>query len=185
VRASGARAVYLNTNLAANLGRVLRDLRSKLGRRVAIIGTHGFLPVSALFAQAGRAARGVHITSPGLPLDRLDAAGRRFVHAFGATQPGRHVTNFDVYTAAATAVLLRAIARSDGTRASVARALAQMRLSNSPAGPLALDSRGELVSSPIAVVRAEHGGGAPDVLGLDGSVTEDVLTPPRRLVAEP
>jgi hypothetical protein len=58
-----------------------------------------------------------------------------------------------------------------------------MRLSDSPAGPLALDGRGELVSSPIAVVRAERGGGAPDMLSLDGSVTEDVLRPPARLVA--
>jgi YVTN family beta-propeller protein len=182
VQASGVRTVYLNSFVAANLGRILRDLRAVLDSRVAIIGNQSFLPVSLLFANAGNAARGVHITSPGLPIDRLDATGRRFVRAFGATQPRRRVTNVDVYAAAATEVLLDAIARSNGTRRSVARALAMPRLADSPLGPLVLDRRGELVSNPISVVRAERGGGEPVDLSLDGSVTEDVITPPARLV---
>jgi YVTN family beta-propeller protein len=186
VRASGAGAVYLNTRVGANLRRLLGDLRTNLGSRVAMVGTSGFLPISLLFDQVGPAARDLHITSPGLPIDRLDAAGRRFVRAFGATQPARRVTNFDVYAAEATDVLLRAIAQSDGARASVTRALAGMRLADGPLGPVALDSRGELVSNPIAVVRPERGGGPDDVLGLDGSITEEILRPPARLVlAEP
>ena len=184
VRASGAGAVYLNTLISANLGRVLRDLRAVLGPRVPIIGMTGFLPISILIANGGRAAEGVHITSPGLLPDRLDAAGRRFVRDFGATQRGHRVTNFDVYAAAATEVLLNAIARSDGTRASVTRALAATKLDDSPLGPLALDRNGELTSSPVTVVRVERGGGDPNqILGVDGGVTEDVITPPARLVA--
>jgi ABC-type branched-subunit amino acid transport system substrate-binding protein len=93
VRASGVRSVYLNSFVAANLGPMLRDLRAVLDSRVAIIGNQSFLPVSALFANAGNAARGVHITSPGLPIDRLGATGRRFVRAFGATQPRRSRTS--------------------------------------------------------------------------------------------
>ena len=182
VRVSGVRAVYLNSFVAANLGRMLRDLDAVLDPRVAIIGNQSFLPISLLFANTGNAARGVHITSPGLPIDRLNATGRRFVRAFGATQPRRRVTNVDVYAAAATEVLLDAIARSNGTRASVARSLATTRLADSPLGPLALDRRGEPVSNPISVVRAERGGGEPVDLSLDGSVTEEVITPPARLV---
>jgi YVTN family beta-propeller protein len=182
VRASGVRSVYLNSFVAANLGPMLRDLRAVLDPRVAIIGNQSFLPISALFANAGNAARGVHITSPGLPIDRLGATGRRFVRAFGATQPRRRVTNVDAYAAAATEVLLDAIARSNGTRGSVARALATTRLADSPLGPLALDRRGEPVSNPISVVRAERGGGEPVDLSLDGSVTEQVITPPAGLV---
>jgi len=182
VRASGVRSVYLNSFVAANLGSMLRDLDAVLDSRVAIIGNQGFLPISLLLANAGSAARGVHITSPGLPIDRLGATGRRFVRAFGATQPRRRVTNVDAYAATATEVLLDAIARSNGTRSSVARALATTRLADSPLGPLTLDRRGELVSNPVSVVRAERSGGEPVDLSLDGSVTEDVITPPARLV---
>jgi DNA-binding SARP family transcriptional activator/ABC-type branched-subunit amino acid transport system substrate-binding protein len=182
VRSSAAGAVYVNTIMPANGGRLLRDLRAVLGPRAAIVGGPGFLPISSVFANAGDAARGVHVTSGGLTVDRLGATGRRFVRAFGPTQPKRRVSNFAVYAATATEVLLDAIARSDGTRESVARALARTRLADSPLGPLALDRRGEPVSNPISVVRAERGGGDPIDLSLDGSVTVDVITPPARLV---
>ena len=182
VRSEGAGAVYVNTIMPANGGRLLRDLRAVLGPRTAVVGGPGFLPISSVFANAGDAARGVHVTSGGLTVDRLGATGRRFVRAFGATQPKRRVSNFAVYAATATEVLLDAIARSDGTRESVARTLARIRLADSPLGPLALDRHGELVSNPISVVRAERGGGDPIDLSLEGSVTEDVITPPARLV---
>ena len=49
--------------------------------------------------------------------------GRRFVNDFGATQPGGIVTLDALYAAQATEVLLDAIARSDGSRASVTNTL--------------------------------------------------------------
>jgi YVTN family beta-propeller protein len=182
VRASGVRAVYVNSLLAANIGQFLHDLRAALGPRVAIIANQNWTPIPGLFANAGDEARGIHVTYPGLPLDRLGATGRRFLREFGATQRGREVARFDVYSAAATEVLLDAIARSDGTRESVTRALATTRLSDSVVGPLALDRRGELTSNPITVLRAAHGTSDPVDFSLEGSVTEDVITPPARLL---
>lgn len=183
VRASGVRAVYLNTEVAANIRQLLHDLRAALGPRVAIIGNQGLLPISVLFKNAGPVARGVHITSEGLPLERLDAEGRRFVRDFGVTQPDGHVTSFDVDAAAATEVLLDAISRSDGSRASVTRMLATTRLVDGVLGPLALEPNGEPVANHIAIVRAQRGGGdTEDIEGLEGGVVEDVITPPSRLV---
>jgi hypothetical protein len=139
-------------------------------------------PWRNLFADAGAAARGVLITSPGLTPDRLGASGKRFVRRFGATQPGGRVTAFDVYAAAATE-LLDAIARSDGTRASVVRALSETRLPDSVLGPLALAGNGEPLVQPITVLRDGHGRGRADIVqGLDGAVAVDVITPPARLV---
>jgi ABC-type branched-subunit amino acid transport system substrate-binding protein len=183
VRASGVSAVYVNSGLPANLGQLLRDLRAVLGRRVEIIGPQYLIPIPTLFANAGPAARDVHVTNSGLPVARLGPTGRRFVRDFGATQRGRQVATWDVYAAAATEVLLDAIARSDGTRESVSRALATTRLADSPFGPLALDRHGELTTNPITVLRAVSGGGDPTSFqSVEGSVVEEVITPRARLL---
>ena len=63
VRASGARAVYIDAYVAANTGQMLRDLRAVLDPDVQIIGNMGFTPVGQLFENTGPAARGVLINS--------------------------------------------------------------------------------------------------------------------------
>jgi ABC-type branched-subunit amino acid transport system substrate-binding protein len=161
----------------------VRDLRAVLDPRVEIIGSGDFRPVPELFAQAGAAARGMHITGSGLTVDRLGPTGRRFVREFGASSSRPTVEQSDVYAVAATEVLLDAIAHSDGTRDSVSRALATTRLGDSVIGPLALDRNGEPTSNPITVLRAVRGGG--DRTRFDsgeGSAVEDVITPPARLL---
>jgi hypothetical protein len=185
VRASGARAVFVLGNFDTNIGAVVRDLRALLGDRVEIIGPSGMAPPATLFEMAGPAARGVHITSPGRPPERVGPAGRRFVEAFGKTRPGGRVGPFDLYAAAATEVMLDALARSDGTRASVTRALASTRLKDSITGPLAFNRFGEPVPSPVRVLRAVRPvPKSPFVYnGNAGGVVEDVIAPPPALVA--
>ena len=124
------------------------------------------------------------MTISGTPIERLDPAGQRFLHDFGATRPGGQIPAYSVYAAAATEVLLDAIARSDGTRESVARALGTVRLPDSALGPIALDRRGELTSNPVAVVRADHGGEPFDPEGTAGGVVVRLITPPARLVSK-
>jgi ABC-type branched-subunit amino acid transport system substrate-binding protein len=144
------------------------------------------LPLSRIFEEAGaRAARGVYVTIAGRPVDRLSPAGERFVREFGATRPGARVPTWAVYGAAATEALVDAIVRSDGTRESVARALATVKLRDSPAGPLEFDENGEPLSNPIAVVRADHGGEPSDGVTTAGGEIVDVIEPPRRLVGAP
>jgi ABC-type branched-subunit amino acid transport system substrate-binding protein len=183
VRDSGARTIYLNSEVAFNTGQMLRDLRATLGPDMPVIGPFRLLPASLLFANAGPAARGVLITLPGLTTNALGPTGNRFVRDFGATQRDGHVNPFAVYAAAATEILLDAIARSDGTREAVTRALTTARLADSTLGPIALDRHGEPTTQPITVVRAQHGGGnALETFGLDGTETVEVITPPARLV---
>jgi ABC-type branched-subunit amino acid transport system substrate-binding protein len=176
-----AHGVRHRRRVGAQLGSLVGDLRAALGPGATIVAP-GLLPISMLFATAGPAARGMLITSQGLPPNRLGPSGRRFVREFGATQPGP-VATLDVYAAAATEILLDAIARSDGTRESVARALKDVDLSDSVLGPLALDGNGEPTSQAITVLRAVHGGSRQDItLGTEGSTVVDVITPPARLV---
>jgi hypothetical protein len=73
---------------------------------------------------------------PSRELQELGAAGRRFLREFGATQSGR-VDVASVYAAQATELLLDAIARSDGTRASVSAQLFRARVRDGLVGSFA------------------------------------------------
>jgi branched-chain amino acid transport system substrate-binding protein len=184
VRASGAGALYLNDSAyTVNIAPLLHELRQVLGHRVEIIGSIGFLSVPVLFAKVGADARGMLITSYGLLPEALGPGGQRFIREFGAAEHEHRVTNVDVYAAAATEVLLDAIARSDGTREGIARALKRTRLADSVVGPLALEPDGEPASNPVTYVRARRGGGSQDVLlSVDGADVVGVIDVPKRLV---
>jgi ABC-type branched-subunit amino acid transport system substrate-binding protein len=182
IKASGARAVYLQTGTSTQLP----VLRSVVGEDVMIISsTFGGLPLSRLFDDAGEAARGVYVTIPGAPLERLPASGQRFVRDLAVTRPGTRVPTWAVYAAAATEALLDAVARSDGTRESVAGALATVDLPDSVVGPLRFDRRGEPAINPVAIVRADHGGEPDDGVITAGGTVVEVLEPPASLVGEP
>ena len=72
---------------------------------------------------------------------------------FGATQPGGVVTLDALYTAQATEVLLDAIARSDGSRASVARELLATRIKNGLIGDVRFDADGDVRPRTYTIVR--------------------------------
>ena len=136
---TGAGAVYVHGLVGTDLGR----LRAALGPDVAIISSSlGGLPIGNLFDNAGSAARGVYVTAGELPREALGAAGERFTRDFGGPLPGDFVPRWAYYGAAAAEVMLDAIARSDGTRESVASALTRTRDVATPLGPISLDPLG-------------------------------------------
>ena len=63
----------------------------------------------------------MYLSFPGVLLEGLPPAGARWVERFGKTQGSAQIEPSAVYAAQATEVLLDAIARSDGTRASVVK----------------------------------------------------------------
>ena len=101
----------------------VRQARARLGADFPVLASDGWSRGAEVFAELGRAAENIAVFAPGLPVQRLGPAGRRFVREFGASQPGGKVSTEAVYAAQATEILLDAIARSDGTRPSVTRAL--------------------------------------------------------------
>jgi DNA-binding SARP family transcriptional activator/ABC-type branched-subunit amino acid transport system substrate-binding protein len=167
-------AVLVAGLLDDNAGAVIRALRQHLGRRVALIGSDGLLPISALFARAGSAARGVHVSFPGLDVRHLGPAGQAFVRAFGASRQGP-VEQAAVYAAAAVELALDAIAHSDGSRRGVLAALRRRPLAGI-LGNARFDAQGDVRPGSFTIVRAARPGGSDAVLSTDGAVWERVVS---------
>jgi ABC-type branched-subunit amino acid transport system substrate-binding protein len=174
--------VFLSGVLDAGGGQVIRNLRTRLPAETDLIASQHFLSISSLFAAAGPAARGVYVSSPGFPIERLPSEGRHFVAAFGATQGARPVEQASVYAAQAAEVLLDAIAASDGTRRSVAEALLRARVRRGILGDFAFNDAGDTTSAPIAIVRARHGDGSQTVSSPDGAEVVRLIDVPARLL---
>ena len=168
-------AVYVSGVLDSNAGTLINALRSELPAEVDLLGNDGLLPISQLFATAGEAARGVYVSVPELPVERLPPEGRHFVAGFAATLAGRTVHPQAAYAAQAAEIMLDAIAASDGSRASVATALSRQRASPGIIGSFGFDPAGDVTSAPITIVRARRGGGSPAVLSTEGAQVVRVI----------
>jgi branched-chain amino acid transport system substrate-binding protein len=168
VRRSGAQAVFVGGLLDSNAGAVVRDLRARLGPSVDLLGPDGLTPLPLLVEKAGPAGLGVHVSLAGVVTETLPAAGARFVRALRKAHPRAEVEASSVYAAQATEVLLDAIARSDGTRASVVRQLFTTHVTKGLLGSFSFDRNGDTTDDAITIQRVVHG--RPTVY--------DVITPP-------
>ena len=124
----------------------------------------------------------MHVSLGGAVTERLPLAGARFVTRFARAHPGAEVEPSTVYAAQATEVLLDAIARSNGTRASVLEQLFKTHVKNGLLGNFAFDANGDTTESPITIMRVSRGGGKNTILGTGGGIVERVARPSPRLV---
>jgi ABC-type branched-subunit amino acid transport system substrate-binding protein len=99
---------------------------------------------------------------------------------FAATQPSR-VDVTAAYAAEATEALLAAIARSDGTRASVVSELHSLRVEGGILGSFGFTASGDTTSRAVTILRARHGGGPRVISGVEGGVVDSVIEPSPRL----
>ena len=94
VARSGAEAVFVAGLVVNNAGLVIRALRRQLGDAVDVLATDGVAPPALLKASAGRAARGVFISTSGVPVGGDAACGhgvRRPLRAHAAGRDDRAV----------------------------------------------------------------------------------------------
>lgn len=131
---------------------LLGDLRAGLGREPALIASDGFAGfVFDPSERPGRAAVGMYVANYGIPNAALPPAGRRLLDAAGRTGDDQDFTF--AYGAQAAEILLDAIGRSDGTRASVTRELLATDVKDGILGNIRFDERGDLVSGPVTIYR--------------------------------
>jgi len=111
-------------------------------------------------------------------------AGARFVARFQKTQKGAEIQPSAVYAAEATEVLLDAIGRSDGSRASVIEQLFRTKVRDGLLGSFAFDANGDTTEAPITVLRVARAGDSNAVTSVEGGVVEQVMRPSPKLVEQ-
>ena len=151
---AGADGVFLGIEDYPTTVRLLSVLRARLGPDVQLMAAEAFGPATALLA--GAAAEGMTLTQPGPLTDDLPPSGKRFVASFTerfGTEPSR----FAVAAAQAIDLLLDAIARSDGSRASVTRNLFGTRASDRIFRNFWITPTGDSTLNAVAVYRISKG----------------------------
>lgn len=147
-------AVIVADILTEESSALVRAVRAAVGPRTAIITPDGFGLYGDLVKLAGDAARGMYVSQYGIANSKLPPRGRQFLRSFAAargTGPGPDFAA--AYGAQAAEIFLDAIARSDGTRASVTRELFRIRVEDGILGDIRFDRNGDPVNSPFTVVR--------------------------------
>ena len=128
VKAQNPDCVYLGGINDNNGQQVIKDKVAVLGANdgaVKLIGPDGFTGYPEL--QKMPEAQGMYITFAGLPTSELakdpNSVPGKFLAAFKAKYGHDPASNYSLYGAAATQVILEAIAKSDGTRKGVTDAV--------------------------------------------------------------
>ncbi len=156
-RAAGADGAHLSGAWQNGGAQLATALRAEMGADFPLVGTDGF--VLGLPPAVSRAADGMWVTVAGLPPRRLPPAGREVVRAVGTGPPP---TLGSPYAAAATELLVRAIAGSDGTRGDVVRELRRVQVSDGPVGPLRFDANGDPIPRHVFLYRMRDGAVLPE-----------------------
>ena len=166
-------------------GTLIKALRSRLGRRVVLIGADGFVPIRDVLAGAGPAAFGMYVSVPGVTNDELGRVGRRFLRAFASTQPGGATASGTYLPQAAQAaeLLLQAIAGSEGTRASVLVRLKTLRVRNGILGSFRFDRNGDMRPSLFTILRivGKTPAGSTLVADYRGAIVDRKISVPESL----
>jgi DNA-binding SARP family transcriptional activator/ABC-type branched-subunit amino acid transport system substrate-binding protein len=158
IAATHADGVVLAAFLSPSTPALLRDFRAGLGRRVTLIGAEDFQPS---FSEDGPAALGVYYAYPGADVSLLPPAGKRFLEDLRA-RTGKESQFYTASAAQSAEILLNAIARSDGTRASVTKELFKTKVENGILGDIRFDKNGDPVEAPVTIRRIVRSSLAPN-----------------------
>jgi ABC-type branched-subunit amino acid transport system substrate-binding protein len=147
--------VYLAGLPSLNGRRLLEDLRAELGRDVLFVGSAGFFMPRP--GELGPAADGMLIALGGVPSEKLPAAGRSFLRAYGKPAYDQRQGYGAPEAAQSAEVLLDAISRSDGSRASVVDELFKTEVKNGILGSFEFDPNGDIDPAAVGFFRVEDG----------------------------
>jgi branched-chain amino acid transport system substrate-binding protein len=146
IKQTGASTVFLGGLICENGAKLIKDLRSVLGKNYPLIAPDGFSD----FTANGPAAAGMYVSVAGIPPEKLSGPGKTFVDDFGA-QIGTQVNPYAAYAAQAAVVMLDAIAKSDGSRGAVTNQLFQTDITDGILGTFSINENGDTTANPVTV----------------------------------
>ena len=180
VARSGAQGVFIAGLGSVGGGRAVMALRERLGSRIKIMAVDPYLPIAEVLAFAGTAAHGLYFSSTDVPPRAQPPAGRRFARDIGTFD----TPVFGVLPAGQTTeLILDAIARSDGTRASVLEELRGANVEDGILGDFRIDRYGDITPARLAIFRIT-GATPPDAPVFpyyEGAVLDRVIEVPATL----
>jgi branched-chain amino acid transport system substrate-binding protein len=156
IKASGADAVFLGGIVCNNGGKLIKDLRRGLGAKVTFLGPDGWTPISATIEGAGAASNQMYISQPGIPIDQLKGAGKKFADDFTA-EHGKAPDPYTAYAAQAAVVLLDAIDRANAERSKVAAELFKTKITNGILGNFSIDKNGDTTLGTVTFFQIRNG----------------------------
>jgi branched-chain amino acid transport system substrate-binding protein len=156
VRRTGADAVFIAGDIAANGPKLIADLSAVLGSGVQLMAGDSFNLPADIVEAAGAGAEGLRISIAVLPNRALPPAGRRFAAEFEERFSQRPCC-FSVHDAQGTRLLLDAIARSGGSRARVSANLMRSRVEGGLIGDFAIDRNGDTTLNTMGIYRIRGG----------------------------
>ncbi len=146
IKQTGADTVFVGGLVCENGAKLIKDLKSVLGAKYPLIAPDGFSD----FTANGPAAIGTYISVAGIPPEKLKGQGKSFVKDFG-TQVGTAVNPYSTYAAQTAVVMLDAISKSDGSRASVTDNLFKTKITNGILGNFGINANGDTTANPVTV----------------------------------
>jgi ABC-type branched-subunit amino acid transport system substrate-binding protein len=177
---SGADGVVLGADPLTYGDELLKALRARLGTRVTILAGFYFAFAPEVLELVGPAARGLYVNAPDLTRAELELspAAERFIEDFGEPDEG-----FVLEAAQSAELVVDAIARSDGTRASVLEELRASRVKDGLLGSFRFDRNGDIAPATVPILRIT--GSTPPSAGLpsmfQGAVIDRVVEMPAHL----
>jgi len=171
IKQTGASTVFLGGLICENGAKLIKDLRSVLGKGYPLIAPDGFSD----FTANGPAAAGMYVSVAGIPPEKLTGPGKTFVDDFGA-QIGTQVNPYAAYAAQAAVVMLDAIAKSDGSRGAVTNQLFQTNITDGILGTFSINQNGDTTANPVTVY-IQQGSGTSGT-----GKTYKTIVPPANLV---
>jgi branched-chain amino acid transport system substrate-binding protein len=175
IQNSGAKAVFLGGLECENGGKLIKDLKSGVPDAL-LIAPDGFSSFGDTIKHAGDASEGMWISIAGQPYKNLPPVGKKFAAAFGKSigLAASKVNPYSNYGATAAQVLLSAIAKSDGSRASVVKGLFNISVGTSPIGSFKLNKNGDTNQGAISFYQVKGG----------QAVFQKLISPPASLVSK-
>jgi branched-chain amino acid transport system substrate-binding protein len=145
IKQSGADWIYLGGLICENGAKLISDLKAGVPG-AKLMAPDGFSD----FTANGASGVGMYITVAGVPPEKLTGAGADFTKNFGA-QIGKKPNPYSAYAAQSMAVVLAAIAASDGSRSNVNDNLLKTKVTNGILGTFSINENGDTTRNPVTV----------------------------------
>ena len=151
---TGADAVFLGGLIDENGAQVIKDKVAVLGANdgdVKLFAPDGFTTQQTI-DEAGEASAGMFMSVAGVPIDEFEGAGAEFAEAFAPRLGGANIDPYAIYGAQAAQIMIDAIGRSDGSRASVIEEMFAAKVEDGFLGTFEINENGDPGQAGGAVV---------------------------------